>query len=185
MSNVINKIKSTIKYWYVPAIIGALFIILGIYLFTVPEATYMSLVMMLSLSFLFAGIIETFFAIRNKNSLDGWVWYLVSGLLTLIVGIYLVNSPIAAATTLPLFIGFSLLFRSIQAIGLSIRLKKYGLKNWKNLALLSGFGVLSSILLIAKPAIIGFSLVFLTATSFIIMGIVAILLSVMIKNIID
>ena len=64
-----KTIRNTIKHWYVPAIIGALFIVLGGYLFTVPESAYLSLVMLFSISFLASGIMEIFFSVQNKDEL--------------------------------------------------------------------------------------------------------------------
>lgn len=98
-----KTIRNTIKHWYVPAIIGALFIVLGGYLFTVPESAYLSLVMLFSISFLASGIMEIFFSVQNKDELDGWGWYLASGIFTLLIGVILITKPVVAATTLPFF----------------------------------------------------------------------------------
>jgi uncharacterized membrane protein HdeD (DUF308 family) len=182
MATFLKTVRNTVKYWYVPAIIGVLFIILGGYLFSIPEATYFSLVVLFSLSFLFSGILEIVFSIQNKDELEGWGWYLTSGIFSLLIGVALVAKPEVAATTLPFFIGFSLLFRSFQGLGFAFELKNYGVIKWGNLAILSILGIVFSFLLIANPIFTGISLVVMTALSFIFVGISAIVLAFQLKK---
>lgn len=182
MATFLKTIRNTVKYWYVPAIIGILFIILGGYLFSVPEATYFSLVLLFSLSFLFSGILEIWFSIENRAELEGWGWYLASGIFGLLIGMLLIAKPAVAATALPFFVGFSLLFRSFQGLGFAFELKNYGIPKWGNLAILSALGIVFSFLLIANPVFTGMSLVVFTALSFIFAGISAIVLSFQLKR---
>lgn len=182
MATFLKTVRNTVKYWYVPAIIGVLFIILGGYLFSIPEATYFSLVVLFSLSFLFSGILEIVFSIQNKDELEGWGWYLTSGIFSLLIGVALVAKPEVAATTLPFFIGFSLLFRSFQGLGFAFELKNYGVIKWGNLAILSILGIVFSFLLIANPIFTVISLVVMTALSFIFVGISAIVLAFQLKK---
>ncbi|MCZ2247174.1 MAG: DUF308 domain-containing protein [Bacteroidia bacterium] len=182
MATFLKTVRNTVKYWYVPAIIGVLFIILGGYLFSIPEATYFLLVVLFSLSFLFSGILEIVFSIQNKDELEGWGWYLTSGIFSLLIGVALVAKPEVAATTLPFFIGFSLLFRSFQGLGFAFELKNYGVIKWGNLAILSILGIVFSFLLIANPIFTGISLVVMTALSFIFVGISAIVLAFQLKK---
>ena len=114
MATFFKTIRKTVKHWYVPAIIGALFVVLGFYLFTVPLETYATLTALFSISFLVTGILETWFSIQNREELEGWGWHLISGLFSLAIGILLVTKPEISALTLPMFIGFSLLFRAFH-----------------------------------------------------------------------
>ncbi len=114
MATFLKTIKNTVKYWYVPSIIGAILILLGGYLFSVPLATYMTLAILFSISFVITGGLEVYFSIQNKDELEGWGWYLASGIISLVLGIILIIKPQTAAATLPFFIGFTLLFRSFQ-----------------------------------------------------------------------
>jgi uncharacterized membrane protein HdeD (DUF308 family) len=182
MATFLKTIRNTVKNWYIPAIIGVLFILLGIYLFSVPVETYFALTIFFSLSFLFSGILEIVFSIQNKEELEGWGWYLSSGIFALLIGIVLIAKPEVALTTLPFFVGFSLLFRSFQGLGFAFELKNYGIIKWGNLAILSVLGIVFSFMLIANPIFTGISLVVLTALSFIIVGISAIALAFQLKK---
>ena len=79
-----KTIKNTVKYWYLPLIVGILLVIMGLYMYSIPQATYLSLVLFFSASFLVFGIMELVFAIQNKDNLDNWGWYLVGALLDLL-----------------------------------------------------------------------------------------------------
>lgn len=182
MATFLKTIRNTVKHWYVSAIIGVLFIAFGLYVFTVPVEAYESLVLLFSLSFLISGILDIWFSVENRDELEGWGWYLASGILSLLIGILLFAKPLTAAAVLPVFVGFVLLFRSFQGLGFAFELKNYGVMNWGNLAILSILGIVFSIILLANPIFTGLSLVVFTALTFIFVGISAIVLSFQLKQ---
>jgi len=182
MKTFLRTIQHGIKHWYIPSIIGSLFIILGIYLFTVPLATYLTIVMLFSVSFLASGVLETYFAIRNKEKLESWGWYLSGGIFNTLIGIILIARPDISATVLPFIIGFALLFRSIQGFGFSFELKNYGLKQWWHLTGLAFVGIILSFLIIFNPIATGISLAILLSLTFTTTGIFGIFLSIQLKK---
>lgn len=155
----------------------------GIYVFTVPLETYFTLSILFSLSFMASGIFDIFFSIQNSKSLNGWGWYLVSGILSLLIGIYLIAYPAISGSVLPFVIGFTVMFRSFSLLGFSFDLKDAGILSWGNLALVSVLGIILSFLLIADPIFTGISLITLTALAFIFAGIASIILSFGLKKI--
>lgn len=177
-----SNVRNPLKYWYIPAIVGLLFIAVGIYAFTVPMETYLTLTVIFSISFLTSGLLESIFAIQNRKFIESWGWYLVSGIAGIILGILLLVNPEISVMTLPLFVGFGLLFRSIIGLGLAFDLKKMRILQWGNLALLSALGILSSFLLIYNPIFTGFSIVVFTCITFIFTGVSAIILSFRLKK---
>lgn len=182
MSRFLQSIIAPVKYWYLILIVGVLFIVFGVYIFTVPLETYLSLSILFSVSFIISGASESLFSFQNRDTLSGWGWYLVSGLLTLAIGIYMAVYPEISIVTLPYFVGFTLLFRSFQALGISFDMREMKIVSWGNLALASVAGILFSILLIAHPIFTGLSLVSLTALSFLFAGVATILLSLNLKK---
>lgn len=177
MANLFETLTNTVKHWYIPLIFGIVFLICGFYVFSVPLATYVTLSIFFSISFLFSGVTEIFFSLQNSKSLQGWGWFLVSGLLTAAIGVYLVAYPQISMSILPFVIGFTLLFRSFQLLGFAFDLKSHKNLNWGNVALASAGGIIFSLLLIFNPVFTGLSLVTLTAISFIFIGIASIMLA--------
>lgn len=182
MATFLKTIKKTVKHWYVPAIIGVLLIVFGIYIFTTPLETYGTLTMLFSLSFLFSGIAETLFSVQNRKIIEGWGWYLTGGIFNSVIGLMLLSRPEISALTLPLVVGFTLMFRSIQGLGFSFELKNYGSLKWGNLAIASILGLLFSIILLFNPIFTGISLVVMTALAFIFSGITGIVLGFQLKK---
>lgn len=147
-----------------------------------PQDSYLTLSILFSLSFLVSGIIETFFALQNTKNLNGWGWYLVSGLISLIMGIFLLMYPALSMFILPLVVGFTLLFRSFELLGFAFEEKEAGVLNWGNLAIVSVLSIILSFILIANPVFTGISLVVFTGLAFISTGISSVILSFNLKK---
>jgi uncharacterized membrane protein HdeD (DUF308 family) len=166
-------------------IFGIIFLICGFYTLSVPLETYLTLTIIFSVTFLVSGIAEIFFSLQNRESLLGWGWYLVDGILSTLVGIYLVANPEVSMATLPFVVGFVMMFRAFQLLGFAFEMKQAKMLNWGNLALVSVLGIILSFLLLSSPIFTSMSLVVLTATSLIFTGIASILLSLNLKKLND
>jgi uncharacterized membrane protein HdeD (DUF308 family) len=184
MENLKKTVSDALKHWYLPLIAGILFVVFGIYIFTVPLAAYVTLSIVFSIAFYFSGFSDIFFALNNQKSLDGWGWYLISGILTVLFGVYLMIYPGITMEILPFVVGFALLFRSFQGLGFALDLKKLGV-SWGNLAFVSVLGIILSFILLAKPLAAAISVVTITACTLIIVGVFGILLSFKLKSLKD
>lgn len=185
MSNLLKSFTHSVKNWYIPLILGIILIVCGVYVFTVPLETYVTLAILFSISFIVSGIFDIYFSLQNSKSLNGWGWYLVNGILSLLIGVYLSIYPAISASVLPFVVGFTVMFRSFSLLGFSFDLKDAGVLSWGNLALTSVLGIILSFLLIANPVFTGISLVTLTALAFIFAGIASITLSLNLKKVKD
>ncbi|MFV0376040.1 MAG: HdeD family acid-resistance protein [Mangrovibacterium sp.] len=180
--NFIKTIESSIKHWYVPLIVGALFVIIGIYTLVSPLESYVALAIVFSISFLVSGLSEIIFSISNRHEIDNWGWNLTFGIFTFLIGLLLVANPEISITTLPFYVGFLVLFRSIMGISFAIELKNYGILDWGNLMAISVLGVLFSFLLLWNPLFAGMTIVFWTGLALITIGIFSVLLSFKLKK---
>ena len=178
----LNSIKNSIKHWYIPLLVGILFIVVSIVAFTSPVTSLLTLSVLFALSFLFGGLSEIIFSIVNRNQLDNWGWSLAFGILTFIIGISLVSHPALSITVLAFYVGFLLLFRSIASIGFAMDVKKYGSKNWIGLLIFGILGAIVSFFLIWNPLFAGMSVVILVALSFLFAGIFSILLAFQLRK---
>lgn len=183
METTIKSFKNSVKHWYLPLILGILFIICGIWAFQSPLATFLALSILFSVSFIVSGIADIAFSTANTKTLNGWGWYLVGGLMSLLLGIYLVVYPGLSMSILPFVVGFTLLFRSFLLLGFSFELKELGVKNWGWITAMSVLGIIFCFLLLANPILTGMSIVVITALSFICIGIASIALSFKLKRI--
>ncbi len=166
----ISSIQNAIKMWFIPVIVGAIFIAVGIYSFTIPETAYEVLSIVFSISFIVAGIAEIVFSISNRKSLSNWGWILTLGIATLIVGILLIQNQGVALSILPYYFGFLLMFRSIAGITISLDMRDYGILDWGVLFALSILGLLFSFVLLWNPLFAGMTLVIWTGLAMIAVG---------------
>ncbi|WP_292011108.1 DUF308 domain-containing protein [Chryseobacterium sp.] len=185
MPSLLKSFRNSVKHWYIPLILGILFIVLGIYVFSSPLATYLALSILFSASFIVSGLFDIFFSIQNSKSLNGWGWYLVSGLLSFGMGIFLIAYPQISMSILPFIVGFTVMFRSFQLLGISLDLKDAHVLKWGNLAIFSVLGIILSFMLLANPIFSGISLVVLTGLAFILVGVASIILAFDLKKLKD
>jgi len=171
-------VKNSIRHWYLLTIAGLIYIAAGIWVSLTPLSSYLALAMLFSFSFLVSGISEIAFALSNRKELESWGWKLAFGLLTAVIGVILLSSPILPITSLPLYVGFVVLFRSIMAMIFSIELQNYGVRQWGWLLFIGILGLAFSYILIWNPLFAGLTLVYWTAFALITLGIFSISFSV-------
>lgn len=177
-----KTLKHAIKHWYLFLIAGLAFIAAALWVLSDLGYSYVWCAYIFSLSFVVSGAIEVVFSIVNRNTVDNWGWKLVLGLITLAVGIALLNDPEISMVTLPLYVGFVILFRSMNAIGISLDLKKYGVKDWGALLGIGIIGVLIGFVLLMNPIIAGLSVVIWASVGLLTMGVYNIYLSLKLRK---
>lgn len=181
-NSIIANAKNVIQHWYLFLITGLIFIAAGIWVMCTPLSAYLALSILFSVSFSIAGLAEVIFAIANHKTMKGWGWTLVYGLFNLFVGFILFYNPLISITTLPLYVGFVVLFRSISAIGFSLDKESYGVPGSGSLLILGILGVLFSFILLWNPAFAGLSLVIWTSIALITVGVYGIYFSFLLKK---
>ncbi len=178
----LKKVNSAIKHWYIPLIVGLIFIVVGIWVFATPLKSYLTLSLLFSLAFLISGICEIVFSISNRKEIEDWGWTLIFGIATMLIGILLLIRPEVTIITLPLIVGFLLLFRSIGGVSFALDLKDYGVLDWGYLMVVGILGIIFSFVLIWNPAFAGITVVVMTGITLIVCGIFSIYLSLRIRD---
>lgn len=170
----LSSLKNAVKHWYIPLIVGVLFILTSIIVFSTPLSSLLTLAVLMSIAFLVSGIFEVIFSISNRRSLENWGWSLAFGLLTLIVGFMLLTHPNLSVLTLSLYVGFVLLSRSIGSISFALDIKRHGIGSWGGLMFLGVIGTILSIILLLRPVYAGISVVYFIAFNFLLTGVFSI-----------
>ena len=177
----VERIKKTIKHWYAPLISGIIFIGAGILAFIFGKATFLTLTILFSLTFLLSGISEVIFSVANRKEMKHWGWSLAWGMISFIFGVALLAHPFESMFVLALLVGLAFLFRSTGGIILAINLKRSHYSKWGLLLALSITGVLFSVVLMAHPLIAGALAVVLSGIMLIVGGVFCISLSVLLR----
>lgn len=177
-----KQVSSEIKYWWLNLIVGAILILVGLIIFSTPEACYFSLSALFAVVITLIGISQIYFSCKNKANLTSWSWYFTSGILDLLIGILFFWIPLFSLDIFPSLVAIWFVCKSIYGISLSIELKEYGVKAWGILLFTSLCVAILSIILIAYPAFRLINTITNTSTSFIMLGILMIIGAFSVKN---
>src|SRR4030095_5271593 len=183
MSNLIEDIQYNVKNWWWFLVSGLLFIATGIVIYTWPVASYVSLSIVFSILMISNGFSQIVFASANSKLLTGWGWILVSGIIDLALGTYLLVYPVVTMVTLPYFVGFWLVFRSFYLMGTAFDLQALAVKGW-------GWFLFGGILVMVLGGVILYypaagvvSIIAFSGSAFIIGGFMNIYLAFQLKNV--
>lgn len=183
LKSTIKEIRTDIKNWWVLLVLGLLFIGMGILVFANPLESYVALAVLFAISMLISGLFQKWFAISNRDELEGWGWQLALGIMEFTIGIVLIFNLNFTMDVLPFYVGFWLLFKSFALIGFSFELKSYKITSWIYYLV---FGLLLTILswlIILNPMFGGMTIVVWTGIALIVAGIAYTMLSVKLKNV--
>jgi uncharacterized membrane protein HdeD (DUF308 family) len=183
MSNIISKIKGTVKNWWVFLIIGVLLIIASVWIFRTPIESFINLAKIFSILILISGVFSIIFAFTNKDQIENWGLYLIGGILDVIVGIILLSYPGITLVVFSLFIGFWLMFRGFNIISTSLELKKVGVTDWGWILFTGILITIFAFMSIINPVIGASYLVFTLAFAIFLLGIANIFLSVQLRKV--
>ena len=104
METVFNEIKHSVKNWWTSLLLGIVYIIVALWLMFSPLSSYVALSIVFSISMLISGILEIIFSLSNRKEVPSWGWYLVGGIIDLILGIYLIAYPMVSMEVIPFII---------------------------------------------------------------------------------
>ncbi len=181
-SSVIDEIASEIKNWWIQLLFGIIFIILGIILLVNPVESYLALAIFFAVAMLFNGLLQIVFAVTNRNEMQGWGWQLAMGIMELVLGIIIVSDIRLSLVTLPLFVGFWLMFRGIDVIGVSMFMRSAKFPAWGWFLALGIVLMITSWLVIIDPLFAGITIVIWTAVSAFVAGFSYIFIALKLKK---
>lgn len=181
-SVILEDLKNAVKNWWVTLLTGILFIITALLLMFYPFDGYAMLSILFSICMFVSGIFEIAFSVSNRDNLSGWGWYLASGIIDLLMGLFLMCYPMMSMAVLPLIVAFWLMFRGFSMTGFSMDLQRYGSKNWGWLLAGGILTVLCSLAIIWYPVGGALSVVYIVAFAFLFMGMVRIMISFDLKQ---
>ncbi|HFK5586389.1 TPA: HdeD family acid-resistance protein [Elizabethkingia anophelis] len=177
MIRILNILVDIVRLWYLPFILGIVFMLLGTYLLSDPLKAYSAFSIAFSLLFIVSGLLDIIFSVHNKRMLHDWGWYFTGGIVSAVMGVFLMAYPEVSAGLLPFVLGFAVLLRSFLVLGFALDLRSIGLFNNRSLIIVSICGIILSFIFIVNPLFSDLLLASLTAVSFIFIGIVSLVVA--------
>ena len=182
--NLTRGAARVIKHWWLLAVAGILCILLGIVVFAFPLGSYVTLAILFGVLLLVVGAAKLISASTSANFFMMRGYVIVSGVLDLLIGIFLCIYPGITLAALPVMMGFWMLYNSFVLIGFSGDFDTFGIpgSGW-----VIGGGILLlilSILVLVNPFGAGIAtVVILAGAGLIVFGILLISLSLRLKEI--
>jgi len=148
-----------------------------------PLESYVALSFLFSILVFANGISHIYFSLSNSKTLEGWGWYLASGIMEVVIGLVLIIHPDISITTLPFIVGFWLMFKSASVMAIAFDLRRYGVLDWGWLLAL-GIGLsLLAFLMVIHPIFGAATIVMWTGAAIMFFGFSYIFLSLKLKKI--
>ncbi|GAB3278957.1 DUF308 domain-containing protein [Larkinella harenae] len=177
-----DPLQKAVKYWWIPLLIGLLLIAFSLWIVFTPVASYATLSVLFSLMLTVSGLSEVASAVNYRQSVKGWGWMLVGGIIDLAFGMYLLMNPSVTMAVLPILLGVVLLLRGVFSMGLSLNLRAYGTPNWGWILLLGAGLVIFAIMMITNPAFGVFNIVIWTGMAIFFAGIFRVSLAIRLRS---
>ncbi len=176
------KANSKVHQWWWPLIMGILMLLFSFYLLFMPVPAFLGISIFFASLIFASGIIHLIFSLSNRKIIGGWGWYLAMAIFEILVGLAMIFQPGLAMTTVIIFAGFWLMFRSVMGISLAWEMKKTGIGNWGWSMFWSILTLIFSFIILINPVIGVLGVVVLTAIPIMFIGILAIMISFIFKN---
>jgi uncharacterized membrane protein HdeD (DUF308 family) len=179
----LKEIRRDIKNWWVFLIIGAVFVLLGFWVMSKPLESYLALSILFAITMLIGGIFQIVFSITNREEMKGWGWQLAVGIMELILGIILTRNMGLTMTTLPFVVGFWMMFRSMDLIGIALELQTRKYSGWVWYLVLGILLMIFAWFIIFNPILGGITVVLWTSFALIVAGVTYIMLAFKFKKV--
>ncbi len=110
--------------WILTMLLGVLQLGVGVYLLRNPTTSFAVIILLIGFSFIVSAIIEAVIALSEKGSATGKALRIVSAILFLVVGVFILMQPASSGVAFVWILGLMSLINGPIAIAMSMDVKK-------------------------------------------------------------
>ena len=130
---------------------------------------YLTMTLLFGVVIFLSGIM--YIAMGCTKGVNGKLWLILSGIVELVLGLFLTFSPTLSALTLPIVLGFWLLFKGFSLIGIGTSLSGIKGSGWGWTIFSAVILIICGIVILLQPLIFGVeAVIWWTGATFIIGG---------------
>lgn len=142
-----------INRWWLSLLIGIMAIAIGFLVLVNPVGSYYTFALWMGLAILLSGVMGLVQSLTSQNYFVRRGWLVLASVADIIIGIILLFNSLLAEMTLPLLLGFWLLYRGCVMLAQGFDLRSYGRRD-------AGWVIFYSIIVIA----LGIAVIWLPST---------------------
>ena len=181
--NLSKRIGSAIRHWWLMLVVGILSVIAGILVFVFPLETYVTLSIAFGILMLLVGAAQLILSASSDNYLMMRGYFIVGGVLDVLLGLFLCLYPGITIFLLPILLGIWLLYHSFMMIAFGGDLGTFGLRGQGETVAGGILLLLLSILILMNPFSAGIAaVVVLTGVGLVIFGLTLMMLSIRLRR---
>ena len=126
--HLVRKASRAIKHWWLMGIAGLLCIITGIAVFVFPIQSYVALSIIFGVLVLLVGAAQLIIASTSNNYLAMKGYWIVGGVLDVLLGIFLCIYPNVTLMLLPVMMGIWMMYHSFMILAFAGDMENFGVK---------------------------------------------------------
>ena len=149
--NLVAKAARAVKHWWLMLIAGILCIAAGICVFVFPVESYLALSILFGIVMLLTGVGQLIIASTSGNYLMMKGYFIVGGILDLILGIFLCVYPGVTLVVLPFMMGLWLMYHSFILISFGGDMDTFKVSGSASMIILGILILMLSIFVLLNP----------------------------------
>lgn len=180
----LERSRKAVKNWWLVLLLGIAIFIVGVFVFRYPGVSYLAMAVTFGVLMLMAGVVNIVLAASTDSLAIGRGWLLAGGIIEVILGLILTFNPAVSVVTLPLFLGFWLMFRSFAMVGFGSDMRAARVSGAGWTIVLGVLLLICSIIIIAQPILYGIAAVVIwVGISMLIAGVATVAFSLQLRNV--
>ncbi|WP_195983692.1 DUF308 domain-containing protein [Clostridium sp. D33t1_170424_F3] len=132
---------------------GIVLIFAGVLAIIAPTSIILSLTIVFGLAMLITGLAEIGIYVFARSAMYGVGWLLANGILTALLGLFVMCNQVVTETIIPYIFGLWVVFSGVLRLVDGLDLKKFGVKGWFWMALVGAACILLGFISFIRPVI--------------------------------
>lgn len=182
--NLTERASRAVKHWWLLMVTGILCIIAGICVFVFPLESYVTLSILFGILMLLTGAAQLVIASSSGNYLMMRGYFIIGGVLDVILGIFLCVYPGVSLVALPVMMGLWLMYNSFVIISFGGDMDTFKLSGGGMVMVLGILLLVLSIFVLLNPFSVGVTTVLIVAgMGLILFGLILFTISLKVRDI--